>query len=144
MRLARVLGTAVEYDQLTRLRDTKTRLTPAQALSHLYVNMKHKLGLDVVEPFIASMTVYPLGSFVEISDGSIGLVVKVNAEERMRPVVKLYDSSTSHQDAAVVDLSRERSLSIRKNLDLKSTPQEAIDILSPGGIVGYTLAPALA
>ena len=89
------------------------------------------------------MTVYPLGSFVEINDGSIGLVVTVNAEERMRPLVKLYDPSTLSQDLAVVDLSRERSLSIRKILDLKSTPQEAIDMLGPGGIVGHTLAPAL-
>lgn len=62
----------------------------------------------------------------------------------MHPVVTRYDPSPSHQDAAVIDLLRERSLLIRKSLDLKSIPQEAMDILSPGRIVGYTLVPAFA
>jgi HD-GYP domain-containing protein (c-di-GMP phosphodiesterase class II) len=135
--VARVVGAVTEYHQLTSGRHGAKRLSVAQALSHLYVNMRLKLGVDVVEPFIAAMTVYPPGSFVELSDNSIGLVVKINPQERMRPIVMLYDSGAWHHGTAVIDLSRERSLTIRRTLDPKSMPREVAEALSSGQTVCY-------
>ena len=112
----------------------------AQALSHLYVNMKHKFGLDLIEPFIVSMTVYPPGSFVEMSDTSIGLVVKTNAHERMRPIVMLYDSNASLNETGMIDLSEDRSLTIRKLLNPKSVPRKVVEALNSGQGVCHTFA----
>jgi HD-GYP domain-containing protein (c-di-GMP phosphodiesterase class II) len=138
--LARVVGIVTEYNQLTSARHSTKGLSLAQALSHLYVNMKPKLGLDLIEPFIVAMTVYPPGSFVEMSDRSIGVVVKINAHERMRPIVMLYDPSTSRKETFVIDLSLDRSLTIRKLLDPKSVPREVVEVLSPGQAVCHTYA----
>jgi HD-GYP domain-containing protein (c-di-GMP phosphodiesterase class II) len=137
--LARLVGTVVEYNGLTWKGHSARSLGPAQALAHLYVRMKDKLGADVVEPFIATMTVYPPGSFVELSDGSIGLVVSTNAHDRLRPVVMLYDSSALDSVPAVVDLARERAFTIRKVLDPKAVPRDAVEALNPGKVVGYSL-----
>ena len=138
--LARLVGTVVEYNLLTSDRGVAQRLSPTQALSHLYVKMKARLGSDVIEPFIATMTIYPPGSFVEMSDESMGLVVKTNAQERLRPIVRLYDPNSLHAEAAVVDLARERSLTIRKSLELKSVPQNVREMLSSSQVIGYALA----
>ena len=140
VQLARVVGIVTEYNQLTSARHSKKGLTLAQALSHLYVNMKDKFGLEVIEPFIASMTVYPPGSFVEMSDGSIGLVVKINVHERMRPIVMLNDSSLSRKETSMIDLSLDRSLTIRKLRDPKSLPREVVEVLRPGQGVCHTFA----
>jgi HD-GYP domain-containing protein (c-di-GMP phosphodiesterase class II) len=135
--LARLIGTVVEYTHLTRKGNGARSLGPAQALAHLYVKMKEKLGSDVVDPFIATLTVYPPGSFVELSDGSIGLVVSTNAHDRLRPVVMLYDAGGSDKVPPVVDLARERAVTIRTVLDPKAVPQAAVEALNQGKVVGY-------
>ncbi len=137
--LARLVGTVVEYNSLTRTGNGARSLGPAQALAHLYLKMKDKLGSDVVDPFIATLTVYPPGTFVELSDGSIGLVVSTNAHDRLRPVVLLYDSSAVDAVPAVVDLARERVSTIRKVLDRNAVPQDVVEALNPGKVVGYCL-----
>ena len=137
--LSRIVGVVREYNQLTSDRHAVGNMSPAQALSHLYVNMKPKLGADVIDPFIATMTVYPPGSLVEMSDNSVGLVVKTNPQERMRPIVMLYDPSSTHAEATVIDLTRERSLTIRKSLDPKSVPPTIVEMLNPSQVVGYML-----
>lgn len=70
--LARVVSTVAKYNQLTSDRRSKKKhISQTQALSHLYVNLRRKFGSDVIDPFIATMTVYPPGSFLEMSDGTI-------------------------------------------------------------------------
>lgn len=138
-KLSRVVGTITEYNFLTSDRRTSKSLTPTQALSHLYTNMKRKYGSDVINPFIATITVYPPGSFLQMSDGHIGLVVKTNSHERLRPVVMLYDPTSSHSDASVIDLARERSLTIVSCLEPQKIAPQVLKMLNPGLVNGYTL-----
>ena len=137
---ARLVGAIVEYNQLINDRRSGHVHSPSHALSHLYTNLKNKYGADVIEPFIASITVFPPGSFIELNDKSFGLVLKSNQEERMRPVIMLYESDASHNQAAIVDLSRERSLSIQRSLDPRTLPSRVKEVLSPGRFKGYMIS----
>ena len=141
-RLARVVGTIVEYNSLTSDRRSLRHLGPGQALSHLYTKMQHKYGPDVIDAFIATVTVFPPGSFVELNDGSFGLVLKSNLEERLRPVVMLYERYASHEQAAIIDLARERSLSIERSIDPRTLPERVKDALLPTKLSGYVLTGA--
>lgn len=69
----------------------------------------------------------------------LDLVVKTNPHERMRPIIKFHDPGASKKEAPVIDLSRERSLRIRKVLDPKSVPKNIMNILSPSRLVGYAI-----
>jgi len=140
---ARLVGAIVEYNQLINDRRSGQMLSPSQALSHLYTNLKHKYGPDVIEPFIASITVFPPGSFVELNDKSFGLVLKSNVQERMRPVIMLYEQEASHNQAAIIDLSRERSLSIQRCIDPKGLPSRVKEILNPSRFKGYAISQGL-
>ena len=142
--LARLVGTVTEYNRLTRDQNASQSLGPSQALSHLYAHMQHKYGLDVIEPFIATVTVFPPGSFVELSDNSIGLVMKSNVKERLRPLVMLYEREATHGQASMIDLSRERSLTILKSLDRKLVPARIQESLNPGKFNGYVMTSASA
>ena len=143
-KLARLVGTVAEYDRLTRDRSAPGSRGPSQALSHIYANMQHKYGADVIEPFIATVTVFPPGSFIELSDGSIGMVMKSNVEERMRPVVMLYERNATHGQAAIIDLARERSLTIKRSLDSKLLSGRVKEVLSPSQFTGYVMTPGSA
>ncbi len=139
---ARLVGTIAEYNLLTSDQRSSRYLGPGQALSYVYTKLKNKYGPDVIEPFIATVTVFPPGSFVQLSDGSFGLVIKNNMDERLRPVVMLYERDASHPQAAIIDLSRERSLSIEKSIDPKGLPERVKDALLPAKLNGYVITKA--
>ncbi len=136
---ARLVGTVVEYNLLTNNCASPRYMGPSQALSYLYTKMPYKYGSDVIEPFIATVTVFPPGSFVELSDARFGLVLKINNQERLRPLLMLYEQNASHDQAAIVDLARERSLSIVKSLDPKTLPDRVKDALLPTKLTGYVI-----
>lgn len=138
-KLARLVGAIVEYNAMTSDRRSPRYLGPGQALSHLYAKMQHKYGPDVIDAFIATVTVFPPGSFVELSDGSFGLVLKCNLDERLRPIVMLYERQASHEQAAIIDLARERSLSIERSIDTKTLPERVKNALLPTKLNGYVL-----
>jgi HD-GYP domain-containing protein (c-di-GMP phosphodiesterase class II) len=136
---ARLVGTIVEYNLRVSDRRSARYLSPSQALTYLYTKLRNKYGPDVIDPFIATVTVFPPGSFVELSDGSFGLVIKTNSQERLRPVIMLYERNASHDQAAIIDLSRERSLSIEKSLDPKTLPERVKNALLPTQLNGYLM-----
>lgn len=136
---ARLVGTIVEYNILASDRRFPRYLGPSQALSYIYTKMKNKYGSDVIDPFVATVTVFPPGSFIELNDSSFGLVVKSNTKERLRPVIMLYERNASHDQAAIIDLARERSLSIEKSLDPKMLPERVKNALLPTKLNGYVI-----
>lgn len=136
---ARLVGTITEYNQRVSDRRSPRYLSPSQALTYLYTKLRNKYGPDVIDPFIATVTVFPPGSFVELNDGSFGLVIKTNSQERLRPVIMLYERNASHDQAAIIDLARERSLSIEKSLDPKLIPDRVKNALLPTQLNGYLM-----
>ncbi|MDH5669708.1 MAG: DUF3391 domain-containing protein [Nitrospira sp.] len=138
--LARLVGLVVEFTHLTNGRQRGRNLSATQALSQIYVNMKPKYGPDMIEAFIASVTVFPPGSFVQLNEGSYGLVVKSNTQERLRPVIMLYEPDASHNQAAIIDLMRERSLSILKSIDEKAIPSRIKEVLNRHRFKGYAIS----
>ena len=68
--------------------------------------------------------------------------MKSNPKERLRPVIMLYERNASHGQAAIIDLGRERSLSITKSLDPKSVPARVKEILLPSQFNGYMMTSA--
>jgi HD-GYP domain-containing protein (c-di-GMP phosphodiesterase class II) len=138
-KLARLVGVVVEYNQLTGDSRSPRYMGPSQALSYLYTQMQSKYGPDVIEPFIATVTVFPPGTFVELSDGSFGLVLKSNIQERLRPMIMLYERQASHDQAAIIDLARERSLTVVKSMDPKTLPDRVKAALLPTKLAGYVI-----
>ncbi len=138
-KLARLVGAIVEYNLLSSDQRSPRYMGPGQALSYVYTKLRMKYGPDVIEPFIATVTVFPPGSFVELNDRSFGLVLKSNSQERLRPVIMLYERQASHDQPAIIDLSRERSLSVEKAIDPKGLPERVKEALLPTKLKGYVI-----
>jgi HD-GYP domain-containing protein (c-di-GMP phosphodiesterase class II) len=111
--LARLLGASLEYNALIAGSQQREGKSPAAALSILFTRFKDKLGHDAITPMILALTVYPPGSFVKMSDGSVGIVVKVNPEARLRPTVLV----TEDGNTMAIDLNANKSLAIRETLE---------------------------
>jgi len=71
------------------------------------VNDNAELSEEVVVYMVRALGVYPPGSFVELTNGSVGLVTGVSTEERTKPCVMICTPNVSRQEARVVDLSKD-------------------------------------
>lgn len=80
------------YDAITSDRVYQKGVSPQDALSRMYEWRTRDFHPTLVEQFIQCMGIYPIGSVVELSDGSMGVVVTVNRERRLLPkVVQVLD-----------------------------------------------------
>ena len=77
------------YDAITSDRCYHDGMTPHDAMQRLYEWMPGNFCPELMPKFIRTLGIYPIGSVVELKTGHVGLVVKLNDEHRMKPVVML-------------------------------------------------------
>ena len=75
------------YDALTSARPYKPGLPPHIALRVVFDGKGTEFKDSVVETFIKSLGIYPVGSFVKLNTGEMGIVMEVNPEDSIRPKV---------------------------------------------------------
>lgn len=85
--LAKIAGLMDYYETLIEPREDCVPMTPAQAVGHLYETRNIEFQEDLVEKFIQSIGVYPVGTLVELSDGQRGVIVSHGPERRLMPKV---------------------------------------------------------
>jgi hypothetical protein len=134
--LALVLGAIREFQEQC----SPGRATPAQALAWMYRNMRAVYGEEIINQLIASMTVYPPGTYVLLSDGSIGRVLRINEGNRLRPVVGLFEETTDLADAEILDLSQTQEISIQRFVDVTLLPRRLVE-QAKNTWAGVALAP---
>jgi hypothetical protein len=74
----------------------------------------YKLDTEIYPHFVKNICLFPVGSGVELSDGTQGIVVKYKPESPTRPVVRLIGDGRKE-----VDLERERTLFVSDSVDLE-------------------------
>lgn len=124
-RSARAIGVIRLYQALTSESHAPHGLSPAEAVRLLYAEHRDALGVDVVEPFIATLTIYPPGSFVELTDDSVAFVVSVSLENRLLPTVMILDHLEGSTEGEIVDLALEGDPQVRRILERDALPPAA-------------------
>ena len=66
------------YDALTSPRPYKPGLPPHIALRHVFDGRGVEFETKVVDVFVRNLGIYPVGSFVKLSTGEMGLVLQTN------------------------------------------------------------------
>lgn len=86
----RILRIADTYDSLTALKKYRDAQPPAQAIEYLMANVNTLFDKDIVQLFVQSFPMYPVGFAVKLSNGEIGVIAS-NEENAMRPKIRLFD-----------------------------------------------------
>ena len=134
---AKIVMVADEYDELCNNPDPAKCLTPSEALSFLYAKQRGVLWHDAIVTLVRQLGVYPPGSLVALSDGSIGLVTSVNMEARLRPIIMVYSQDIPKEEAMVIDLTQHEHLSIKESIRPKELSPEIRDYLNPRRVISY-------
>jgi HD-GYP domain-containing protein (c-di-GMP phosphodiesterase class II) len=91
--LAQIAGLVSYYEEITNCRKQEDSLDPARAIEHLYTLRNHLFMSDLVEEFIASIGIYPVGSVVELNSHEIAIIVEQNNENKLLPQVLILRDS---------------------------------------------------
>ena len=77
------------YDAMTSDRAYHERISSHEVLNMMYGWHENEFRRDLLEEFIRCLGIYPVGSLVELSSGEVGVVMAVNREHNLRPMVLL-------------------------------------------------------
>ena len=115
------------YDAITSDRSYHLSLSAADALKIIYEGRQKAYHPWLTEQFIQCMGIFPIGSIVELSTGSIGVVITANRARRLRPRVALILSpeKTPYTPASILDL-------MTVTHDANGKPIEIRNMLPPG------------
>lgn len=129
--LSKLVALANTYDNLCNSPDASKSLTPHEALSIMYGQRRAQFDATAMATFIRSVGIYPPGTLVVLSNGTLGMVVSVNSSRPLKPTVLVYDPAVPKELAMVVDLEEEPEVTVTRTMRPQQLPQAAYDYLAP-------------
>ena len=115
--MAEVVRLADVYDALTHPPAYRHATTPADTLASV-VSSDELFDRNLIEILLKELTLYPKGSWVQLSTKEIGKVVTVNKETLLRPMVKVFFdwSGNPIKELKEVDLSKNSAIYVLRPL----------------------------
>ena len=106
---ARILNVADTYVTLTTTQKYRSSVMPYSAMECL-IKLSHRKAVDpdVVRGLLRMISLFPIGSLVTLSDGSLAAVLRRNPENYSKPIVKILQDKGAASQAnsdGLVDLS---------------------------------------
>ncbi len=127
----KVLALVNRYENLCNPARASAAVTPHEALSLIFSQMRDRHDNTVLAAFIRMMGVYPPGSVLQLSDGRHALVVSVNSARPLKPRVLVHDTGIAREEALILDLEHAPTAAIRRSLRPDQLPREAMAYLAP-------------
>lgn len=135
--LARIVTLTNQYDNLCNPGHPSAALTPHEALSTLFTQMKGCFDSKTMNVFIRMMGVYPPGSVVQLTDDRYAMVVSVNSSRPLKPHLIVYDPQVPKEEALVIDLEQRADLGVRRSIKPVQLPRQVMEYLSPRQHICY-------
>lgn len=104
----RILALADVFDALTSSRTYRKAWAPNDVIEYMMGEVSTHFDYNLLSVFLKTVAAYPIGTIVKLSDSSMGVVTASNAENCLRPVVKIISPSESAGEE--IDLSTDRGM----------------------------------
>ena len=121
---ARIVSVADAFEAMVSERPWRNSMIGYEAMRAILSDNQRRFDPEIVKMFIKAMGLYPLGSIVLLSDGSIGRVISASEEAPLRPRVIILINGSGREykgdTGPVVDLLGNKNLFISRALDIRS------------------------
>ena len=112
---ARIIGLLSMFEALIHFRPYRQRLLPRDAIRELVNHHKKAFDPMLLKALIESISLYPVGTFVQLNTGEIGQVITIHNKFPLRPIVHInmdrYGNVIAKRE---VDLKQQPNLMIKK------------------------------
>ncbi len=117
------------YEALTHPRPYRKRYTPDEAMKLIAYSMGSQFKPDlirVLKTLLKELSVYPVGSFVQLNTKEIAQVIKVNRNFPILPIVDVYLDGSGRRPSEVkrINLAQEPLIHIKKSVDIFEITKE--------------------
>ena len=123
----KIIAVACSFEAITAPRQFKAARTSFEGMVELLKNSNHLYDDVVVKALLYSISLYPIGAFVFLSNGRVGQVVDVVPTAPKNPIVQIVGSinpdgtpkrikTNSNSIKIVRTMTREESADLRKSL----------------------------
>lgn len=115
---ARVLSLIDTYEALIHPRPFRDALVPPEGIESIKRGQKGKFAPDLLKELLVTLTLFPVGHFVRLSDGSIGKVVEVHRSHPLSPDVEVrFDAEGERlKEPRLLELRNEDMIGVERAL----------------------------
>ena len=104
--LARIAGIADEFVAKISPRPYRPAMLPHFAMLEMVRGARSGMfDPEVIRALLHTLSLFPIGSFIRLSDGRIGKVIRSNGDDYTNPVVEVRHPDESPDEAEIIDLS---------------------------------------
>ncbi|MFQ5519434.1 MAG: HD-GYP domain-containing protein [Mariprofundus sp.] len=112
---ARMVSLLSMFEALIHYRPYRQRLLPRDAIRKLVKQHKQAFDPKMLKALIESISLYPVGTYVQLNSGDVGLVIRVHPRLPLRPVVRIMmDARGGELPIRDVDLKAEPNLMVQQ------------------------------
>ncbi len=104
---AKMAAIADVYDAVTSNRPYKEASLPSESLADMFTWQGH-FDKDLLQTFIRSVGIYPVGSLVRLASDRLALVLEQDELDLTKPVVRIFYSIAQRASLSITDLSLAR------------------------------------
>lgn len=111
-RHARIIALADCYDSMTSDNYQTRALSPNEALEYIMGACGSHFDHELATIFSRKVVPYPEGSIVKLSDERFGVILKVNINYPLRPVVRILEKNIAKEQMEIIDLLKNTNITI--------------------------------
>lgn len=119
---ARIIGLVDTYEAMTHWRPYRPTKIPHEAIKEIVGLFKIHFDPQVIKALIDKISIYPVGSFVRLSNGDVAKVINAHSDSPLRPLVLvMFDARQNpYPEPKSLDLSKNTSIYIKDPVSLSN------------------------
>ena len=121
---AKITGMVDTYEAMIHSRPHRKAIMQHVSVKELICSKNLMFSQKIIKAFIKKISLYPLGSYVKLNNKAVGLVIRTNEENPIKPVVKLlFDGKgKAVTEEMIIKLSENPLLCIADTISIEEIP----------------------
>ncbi|MCW8880491.1 MAG: DUF3391 domain-containing protein [Kangiellaceae bacterium] len=131
--LAQMMGIVVFFESSVNPIVESRAVSPAESVTNLFKVANKQFSKQLIEQFVQSVGIYPVGCVVQLSDNSLGMIIDQTPKQRLRPKVAVVKNEADEilTEPKIIDLANQEvniPLTIKKGISRRGIPASSLNI----------------
>ncbi|MCR4714701.1 MAG: HD domain-containing protein [Treponemataceae bacterium] len=120
---AKIIAVACSYEAITAPRHFKDAQSSYEAMVEILKNSRKTYNESIIKALLCSLSLFPIGSYVYLSDGRIGQVIDANPADPKNPIVQVLNDPTTLENKEEMITTSETGIHVIRPLNKEETEE---------------------